>query len=118
MEFSIKSGSMKFTGGGPPKCIGEFINEVVDASQMNNHKNVLKLLGCCLETEVPTLVKSSSSSVNNGFLLVHDNEKDIRVYLKANILKGNTIQLMACTKLAMRSVKMNPKERPSMMEAA
>ncbi|XP_059646410.1 non-functional pseudokinase ZED1-like [Cornus florida] len=32
------------------------INEVVFASQVNSHKNILMLLGCCLETEFPVLV--------------------------------------------------------------
>ncbi|XP_073525987.1 uncharacterized protein [Phyllobates terribilis] len=61
----------------------QFINEMVILSQIN-HRNIVKLLGCCLETDVPLLVYEY---VPNGTLYhhIHDPTEEFQITWKMRL---------------------------------
>ncbi|KAK8510589.1 hypothetical protein V6N12_055516 [Hibiscus sabdariffa] len=62
---------------GDPSQVEQFINEIMVLCQIN-HRNVVKLLGCCLETQVPLLVYEY---ITNGTLFHHMHNDDTASYL-------------------------------------
>jgi serine/threonine protein kinase len=61
----------------------EFVNEIILVSHIN-HKNIVRLFGCCLEVQIPMLVYEF---IPNGtlFELLHIKSKDIPVSLGTRI---------------------------------
>nr|CAB3465823.1 unnamed protein product [Digitaria exilis] len=73
------------------KLAGQFANEVIIQSRVL-HKNIVKLIGCCLEVDVPILI---FEYVPNGSLdkILHDSNRvplnlDLRLQIAAQSAKG------------------------------
>ena len=62
------------------------INEIAIATQMSAHKNVLKLLGCCLETQLPILVYEFP--VNGNLSHLCHNNPNRRIQSQPSLVKS------------------------------
>ncbi|XWS08039.1 hypothetical protein CRYUN_Cryun41cG0043200 [Craigia yunnanensis] len=72
---------------GDQSQVQQFINEVILLLHIN-HRNVVKLLGCCLETLVPLLVYEY---VRNGTLFDH-----LHNAARASVIMGNSFENENC----------------------
>ncbi|CAL9202850.1 wall-associated receptor kinase 2-like [Musa acuminata AAA Group] len=61
----------------------EFVKEMLILSQ-TNHKNIVKLLGCCLEVEIPMLVYEFVSR-GSLFQFIHENNQKSTISLDARL---------------------------------
>ncbi|KAJ8773491.1 hypothetical protein K2173_004321 [Erythroxylum novogranatense] len=65
------------------------INEISVASFMSNHRNMFKLLGCCLETELPILVyEYASKGVLSNYIVAEGNDQEFSWETKLKIVTG------------------------------
>ncbi|GMN36315.1 hypothetical protein TIFTF001_005911 [Ficus carica] len=88
-EISVK----KFKPDKDDEVLGRIANEAAIASRMSNHKNVLKLVGCCLETELPLLVYEfpTMGSLENHIYVSENNQLPWEDKLKIAIGLANAV---------------------------
>ncbi|KAL2467509.1 putative wall-associated receptor kinase-like 16 [Forsythia ovata] len=114
--------------------VEQFVNEVIVLSQIN-HMNVVRLVGCCLETQVPLLVYEF---IDNGTLFeqIHNKtkayalswDKHLRIATEATGVLAYLhsaasppiihTELISISTLAKRCLYVKGEDRPTMKEVA
>uniref|UniRef100_A0A0D9XVH7 non-specific serine/threonine protein kinase n=1 Tax=Leersia perrieri TaxID=77586 RepID=A0A0D9XVH7_9ORYZ len=74
----------------PPQVTGqEFVDELRAQSQIGEHENVVNLIGCCIETEEPTLVLEYIPNGNLGKKLHESKQHSLSLLDHLNIATGS-----------------------------
>ena len=88
-RVAVKRSHFENKKGGQLQQGGEFVNEITFQFQ-NRHPNLVRLVGCCLETNIPVLVYEYISNGNLYNLLHGHRDKVLLLRTRLNIAIGSS----------------------------